>query len=511
MGSYMIGLDQSTQGTKAILFNDLGNIVYKHARSHTQLINDQGWVSHDLDEIYGNVIQLINDLVEHSHVPVRDIAGVGISVQRETAAAWARDTGNSLANAIVWQDARAAAITNQLTDAADKVKAKTGLPLSPYFTAAKFAWLLQNVPAVKQAADTGNLCLGTMDSWLLYRLTRGQAFKTEPSNASRTQLFNIHTVAWDAQLCQLFGVPQDALAAVVSSNALFGETTFDGIFPQPIPIHCMLGDSQAALYGHGCTAPGDVKATIGTGSSVMMNIGDQPIQSADVVTSIGWRINGRTAYVAEGNINYAGAVIKWLTEDVQLIQSAAEAEPLARQAVAADQTYLIPAFSGLGAPYWDATATATLTGMTRTTGRAEIIRAALDSIAYQISDILAAIDQKAGQPATTLKVDGGVTANSYLMQFLSNIANVTVSVPDIEELSAFGVAYCAGRALTVYGQLKLNTVLNYHHYQNAIDDDQRQNLLAGWHRAVRGVCHEEAAPRNHNNRHQDNLMTAAKS
>lgn len=490
MSNYVIGIDQSTQGTKALLFDDLGNIVYKQSRSHAQLINKDGWVSHDLDEIYQNVILLMNDLVQHAGVPLQEIVGVGLSVQRETAAAWAKGTGKSLTKAIVWQDDRAVDIVEQLQRAglAEAVKAKTGLTLSPYFTAAKLSWMLSNVPAVKSAAQQHNLCMGTMDSWLLYRLTHGKQFKTEPSNASRTQLLDIHSVQWDQQLCDAFGVPIDALASIEQSNALFGETDFDGIFPKPLPIHCMLGDSQAALYGQGCESVGDVKATIGTGSSVMMNIGDQPVQSNDVVTSIGWKINGRMTYVAEGNINYAGAVIRWLVHDLKLIDSANQAESLARQAVPEDQTCLVPAFSGLGPPYWDSRAKATLTGMTRTTGRPEVVRAALNSIAFQINDILTAIDEKLGIKTQILKVDGGVTANGYLMQFQSDMSDVIVDVPDIEELSAFGVAYCAGRALTVYGNLKLNTVLRYHEYHRSMDSTRRQAILTQWRQAIAQVC-----------------------
>ncbi len=490
MSNYVIGIDQSTQGTKVLLFDDLGNIVYKQSRSHAQIINKDGWISHDLDEIYQNVILLMNDLVQNAGVPVKEISGIGLSVQRETAAAWAKDTGKSLTKAIVWQDGRAVDIVEllQKKGIAHEVKAKTGLTLSPYFTAAKLSWMLKNVPEVQTAAINHNLCMGTMDTWLLYRLTHGRAFKTEPSNASRTQLLDINKVAWDSSLCHAFGVPLEALATIEQSNTLFGKTDFEGIFPKALPIHCMLGDSQAALYGQGCENIGDVKATIGTGSSVMMNIGDKPVQSSDVVTSIGWKINGQMTYVAEGNINYAGAVVRWLVNDLKLIDSANQAEALARQAIPEDHTCLVPAFSGLGAPYWNTRAKATLTGMTRTTGRPEVVRAALDSIAFQINDILNAIDKKLAIKTHVLKVDGGVTANAYLMQFQSNMSNLVVDVPDIEELSAFGVAYCAGRSMMVYGNLQLNKVLRYHEYRRTINEDRRQVILKNWQQAIEQVC-----------------------
>ncbi|WP_412989156.1 FGGY-family carbohydrate kinase [Pediococcus siamensis] len=485
MGKYVISIDQSTQGTKILLFDDIGNIAYKASKSHQQLVNEQGWISHNLEEIYRNVITLVNDMVATIHIPLSEIVGIGISDQRETAAAWQKQTGQSLGNAIVWQDSRATDLVNALDQrgVAKAVKAKTGLTLSPYFSAAKFAWMLQNRPEIKAAAKNDNLCFGTIDSWLLFRLTNGKSFKTEPSNASRTQLFNIKQMQWDPELCTLFGIPQTALPEVVSSNFLFGETDFEGILPNPIPIHCMLGDSQAALFGQNCWETGDVKATIGTGSSVMMNIGGQPVITDETVTSIGWKINGKTTYVAEGNINYAGAVISWLVNDLKLISSPADTEKLARQAAKSDQTYLVPAFTGLGAPYWDSSAKAILVGMTRTTGQAEVVRAGLESIAYQIDAILSALEAATGKKANQLKVDGGVTANSYLMQFQSDLSNITVSVADVEELSALGVALCAGQSLMVYTH-ESKAVMHYHQYHPQIATMERKNRRSGWQKAI---------------------------
>lgn len=490
MSKYIIGIDQSTQGTKALLFDELGNIVLKKVKNHAQLINDKGWVSHDLGEIYNNVLDLINELIHPSNINSKDIVGVGISDQRETSAAWEKGTGRSLAKAIVWQDSRSTDIVDrpEIAGKSEIVKKKTGINLSPYFPASKFAWLLENVPEVKKARDNDSLCLGTIDSWLLYKLTNGKSFKTEPGNASRTQLLNIKDVAWDKELCDIFNVPMKSLPEVVPSNSNFGETNFNGLLDQPIPINCMLGDSMAALYGQGCWEVGNVKATIGTGSSVMMNTGRKQVNSNNVVTSIGWKMGDDLNYVVEGNINYAGAVISWLKDDVKLIDSAKETEQLALQAIPNDHTYLIPAFSGLGAPYWDSKATASLSGMSRTTGKAEIVRAALDSIAFQIRDILATIDEEADIKTNMLKVDGGVTSNSYLMQFQSNISDTDVYVPNIEEFSAFGVAFCAGRALGLYNNLKLDNIVQYHEFHNQINETKRDELVNGWTEAIETAC-----------------------
>lgn len=490
MSNYVIGIDQSTQGTKMLLFDQLGNIAYKCSKSHSQLINDKGWVSHDLDEIYNNILILIKKLIKESQVDVNDIVGVGISDQRETSAAWEKGTGRSLAHAVVWNDSRATDISDKIEKEGKSqvIKDKTGMKLSPYFSAAKFAWLIKHEPEVAKAAKNHKLCLGNIDAWLLYRLTKAKDYKTEPSNACRTQLLNIRDVKWDPELCHIFGIPMDALPEICSSNSTFGYTDFEGFLPKPIPINCMMGDSQAALFGQGCWKKGDIKATIGTGSSVMMNIGDKPIASGNVVTSIASKMDDKVQYVVEGNINYAAAVVSWLIDDVKLIDSPEETEELAKRAIPTDKTYLVPAFSGLGAPYWDSKATGTITGMTRTTGKAEIVKATLCSIGYQIADILKLIDKEIGTHTKVLKVDGGPTANKFLIQFISDITGSSVYVPDIEEFSAFGVALCAGKALGIYDSLKLEDVIKYAVYKPQISEDKRKELMDGWHKAVQMVC-----------------------
>ena len=388
---YVLAIDQSTQGTKAILFDTKGHLVCRQDLPHTQWINEKGWVSHDLTEIYQNTIQAVKNVVEASSISKEEIACIGISNQRETSAAWKKETGEPLADAIVWQCARAEEICAQIRaqGVAEQIREKTGLNLSPYFPASKYAWLEEQVEAVKKAKEAGNLCLGTIDTWLLYKLTKGAVYATDYSNASRTQLFNIHTLEWDREICGWFDIDTENLPKVCDSSFSYGYTDFEGYLEQPIPITGVIGDSQGALFGQGCVEKGMVKATYGTGSSVMMNIGKKAVLSeSGLVTSLAWGLHGKVSYVLEGNINYTGAVITWLKEEIGLITSPGETQELAEAANPKDQTYLVPAFSGLGAPYWKPEAKAILFGMSRTTGKREIVKAALESIAYQITDVV---------------------------------------------------------------------------------------------------------------------------
>lgn len=495
MGKYILAIDQSTQNTKAFLFDQRGHLVAKTSKAHQQLINEKGWISHNLEEIYEHLIEVVRELMLITQIDTRDIVAMGISNQRETAAAWSRTTGRPLHHALVWQCARAAELCEDIREEyGAAIREKTGMHLSPYFSAAKFAWMHRHIEDIQMAASQQDLCFGTIDSWLLFRLTGGTEYRTEVSNASRTQLLNIQTLAWDAELCDWFNIPMNALPHVEESNALFGYTDIEGVLKQKIPIYTMLGDSQSALFGQGCREKGTVKATIGTGSSVMMNIGKElVIDPHGLLTSVGWTMNGVTHYVLEGNINYAGAVIRWLKEDMQLVEDSAETQWLAKAAFPGDTTYLVPAFTGLGAPYWEDQAKAILCGMSRMTGRAEVVKASLDSIAYQIEDILDCIHQSVGLPKTALKVDGGVTSNEYLMQFQSNISQVDVHVPNFNELSALGAAYSAGIAAGLYPR-SMKGMLNYATFQQAISEEERQVLLNGWHEAVQ-LIHRPITPK----------------
>lgn len=487
MKKYVLGIDQSTQGTKGIIFDGSGKIIARTDLAHDQIINEKGWVEHNPDQIMKNVIQVVKNVVEKAGIDKEEILILGISNQRETAVCWNKNTGRPVYNAIVWQCARGEAICNKIAEDgyAQMVQEHSGIPLSPYYSAAKIAWVLQNVPEAKEAADKGELAVGTMDSYLVYQLTKDHAFKTDYSNASRTQMFNVSALDWDEELISLFGIKKEMLAEICDSNALYGYTDFDGYLEEAIPIHGVMGDSHGALYGQGCVNPGMIKATYGTGSSIMMNVGEKPIFSdKGVVTSLAWSLSGKVNYVLEGNINYTGAVITWLQKDLGLIASAKETEELAKSANPGDTTYLVPAFTGLGAPYWDSKAKAVVSGITRTTGKAELVRAALDCIVYQISDVVNAMAEDSGIKVDELRVDGGPTKNGYLMQFQSDILDIPVQVPDAEELSAMGPAYAAGIAMGIYEQTALFESLNRTRFTPEMDAETRCTKYTGWKESV---------------------------
>jgi glycerol kinase len=488
MEHYILGIDQSTQGTKGLLFDRDGRVVFRVDRLHRQIVDAKGWVEHDPQEIWRNLQEIMQEILGKTGITGQEIAAIGISNQRETALAWNRATGKPVYNAIVWQCARGSAICEELQNQgkAKMVKEHTGLPLSPYFSAAKLAWILQNVPEAQKLMQTGNLCMGTIDSWLVYKLTHGREFRTDASNASRTQLFNIRNLLWDEELCGFFGIDCRALPAVCDSNALYGMTDFDGLLKNVVPIHAVFGDSHAALFGQGCHESGMVKATYGTGSSVMMNIGKKPIESCNgLATSLAWSLSGRTSYALEGNINYTGASVTWLQNELKLIRSASETAEMAENSNPADKSYFVPAFTGLGAPYWDSEATGLFTGITRMTGKNEIVRAVLDSIAYQIADIAELMQQESGKSIQVLCVDGGATKNRYLMQFQTDILAIPVEVPESEELSAMGAAYSAGIAIGFYDRQKIFAQVQRERYINRMAKERRQQLRDGWKTAVK--------------------------
>ena len=400
---------------------------------------------------------------------------------------WERATGKPVYNAVVWQCARGAAICDSLEDHAETVQQKTGLKLSPYFSAAKLAWIMRNVPGIKERAEKGEICCGTMDSYVVFRLTGGKEFRTDDSNASRTQLFNIHTLQWDEELLSLFGIPACCMAQLTDSDGLFGYTDFGGALPAPVPIHCVMGDSHAALFAQGCLTEGMLKVGYGTGSSIMMNIGEKPILSQrGIVTSLAWKLKGQVNYILEGNVNYSGAIVTWLKDQAGLLKTAAESQALAEQANPSDKTYLVPAFSGLGAPYWRSDVSAAFIGMSRTTGRAELVRAGLEAIAYQITDIVQLMQQEANIPEIELRVDGGPSRNKWLMQFQSDMLNSPVLVPEEEELSCVGVAYAAGMALGLYDDSIFENN-RYFRYEPRMDETTRKEKHAGWKEAVRRI------------------------
>jgi glycerol kinase len=494
MESYIISIDQSTQGTKALLFDRDGIIVHRVDKSHRQIINEKGWVSHDLEEIYQNVLDTVEELLATTKVDHIAICGVAISNQRETTAVWNKKSEKSIDNAIVWQCRRAQSICErgEVKEKSEEIQRRTGLPLSPYFPAAKIAWLLENTVSISEEKQE-EIAFGTMDSWLIYKLTQGKSYKTDYSNASRTQLFNLQQLKWDEKVCEIFGINSRLLPEVCDSDSCFGYTDFQGLLPEKIPICGVLGDSHSALFGQGCLEEGQTKCTYGTGSSIMMNVGEQLVLSENgIASSLAWKIDGRVQYVLEGNLNYTGAVISWLKDDVKLIESATESEDLAKKAIRDDSLYLVPAFSGLGAPYWDSGAKGSYIGMTRTTKKAELVRAALECIAYQITDILKAMSKDAGIDVKDIRVDGGPTRNNYLMEFQSDIANVLVRVPDSEELSAMGVAYLSGITLGIY-EMDILKQMKVNSYKGNMSDDEKEKKYEGWLKAVGSVLELSAS------------------
>ena len=473
---YVLAIDQSTSGTKALLLDEAGGLLKRADLSHEQKVNARGWVSHDPMEIYRNTIEAARLAV--SGIDSAKIAAIGISNQRETALIWDSETGLPVADAVVWQCGRAQEICDRLANQAETVRQKTGLLLSPYFPAAKWAWILENTPGL----ENRQLCAGTIASWLVYKLTG--SFKTDFSNASRTQLFNINLLQWDKELCELFGVPLESLPEVCMSDSCFGETDMEGVLPGPVLIFGVLGDSHGALFGQGCVKPGMGKATYGTGSSVMVNVGEKPVFSGSgIVTSLAWGIGGRIHYVLEGNINYTGSVIKWLVDDVKLLSSSKEAGEIAAGADQNDGTYLVPAFTGLGAPYWKSDSRAILCCMGRGTGRAEIVRAAEESIAYQIADVAFAIEKGSGIMLNELRADGGPTRDKFLMQFQSDLLGRPVAVSEREELSGIGAAYCAGIACGLYGWEILEKQAHTSFLPQR-DLAWREKKYSGWKQAV---------------------------
>lgn len=487
MDRYVLAVDQSTQGTKGLLFDGEGKLVVRCDRPHAQIVDGRGWVEHDPEEICRNTLAVVHDVLEQSGIDKKRIAAFGISNQRETVVAWNRKTAKPVCNAIVWQCSRGAEICRRLDRGGfgDRVKSATGLPLSPYFSAAKLAWIMENVPEARELTETGDLCVGTVDSWLVFRLTHGRSFRTDYSNAARTQLFNIMSLRWDSGMCGAFGIPESCLAEVCDSDSCFGETDFEGCLPQPVPILGVLGDSNGALFGQGCLRAGMGKATYGTGSSVMLNIGEKPVFSNSIATSLAWRRKGRTAYVLEGNINYTGAVITWLKDSLHLIGSDREVQALAEEANPDDRTCLVPAFTGLGAPYWDSGAKALMTGMTRTTGKAEIARAAENCIAFQVTDIVRCMQSQPGVEIRELHVDGGPTSDRYLMQFQSNMVGIPLYVSGLKEASGMGAAYLAGIGAGVYDGEKIFGRPDGQGYVGKITPEKREELYSEWQKAVR--------------------------
>ena len=490
--TYILAVDQSTQGTKGMIFDAEGKLIARADRPHRQIIDEKGYVEHDLKEILANTVAVCGDVIRKSGIAAEAIAAMGISNQRETTGGWNRETGEPVMNAIVWQCARAAGICERHQAEAEEIRQKTGMTLSPYFPASKLQWIMENVPEAGELAKEGELCVGTMDVWLIWNLTKDHAFRTDYSNASRTQLFNIHTLRWDEELLAAFGIPAEALPEVCMSDSVFGYTDLEGLLPREIPICGVLGDSHGALFGQNCRYPGQLKATYGTGSSVMMNIGTEPkLSESGLVTSLAWGRDGKVEYVFEGNLNYTGAVITWLKEELGLIENPGETAALAEKARKEDRTYFVPAFTGLGSPYWDPDATGMFTGITRTTGRNEMVKACVECIAYQITDLIDLMRKDTELSVPVIRVDGGPTANEYLMQFQSDMADCEVQIPQLQELSGMGAAYMAGISTGIYDPQRIFDSIAYTEYEPRMTGEIREEKYHGWKNAVKQVLLHE--------------------
>ncbi len=483
---FILALDQGTTSSRAIIFDQSGGIVSVAQREFRQIFPRPGWVEHDAAEIWATQSGVAADAVAKAGLSATDIAAIGITNQRETTVVWDRKTGVPLCNAIVWQDRRTAAVCDRLKKSgkAALIRRKTGLVIDAYFSGTKLAWILKNTPGAMARARAGELAFGTIDSWLVWNLTGGRVHVTDVSNASRTMLFNLKTCTWDDELLKLLGVPRAVLPEVRASSEVYGECSLLGA---PIPIAGIAGDQQAALFGQACTQSGMVKNTYGTGCFMLMNTGTKPVVSKkNLLTTIAWRIGDRTEYALEGSIFIAGAVVQWLRDGLGLIKSSAEVEALAAQVPDNGGTYLVPAFAGLGAPHWDQYARGLIAGLTRGTNAAHIARAALEGIAYQVHDVLHAMQSDSGIRLKELRVDGGACANNLLMQFQADLLGVPVVRPRVAETTALGAAYLAGLAVRYWkntSEIAAQWQVD-RRFAPGMKPSQRRTSLAGWNKAL---------------------------
>ncbi|MEH3115283.1 glycerol kinase GlpK [Pedobacter terrae] len=490
MSKYILSIDQGTTSSRAIVFNRNGEIVAIAQREFTQIYPKASWVEHDPMEIWSTQLAVVTEVIVKAGLSVSDIEAIGITNQRETTVVWDKETGQPIYHAIVWQDRRTAAYCDEIKaqGLANKILEKTGLIIDSYFSATKARWILENVEGAREKAEAGKLAFGTIDTWLIWKLTAGEKHVTDVTNASRTMLYNIHTLSWDEELLELFTIPKTMLPEVKSSSEVYGVTA-GRILAAKIPIAGIAGDQQSALFGQMCTEIGMVKNTYGTGCFMLMNIGQKPkISFNNLLTTIAWQINGEVNYALEGSIFIGGAVVQWLRDEMGLISKSADVETLAKKVNDTDGVYVVPAFAGLGAPHWDQHARGTITGLTRGTNKSHIARAALESIAYQTMDVLKAMEADAGISITELRVDGGVTANDLLMQFQADLLNCKVIRPDVTEVTATGAAYLAGLATgfwksidEIRSQWKINRTFIA---EEGIDNTERIN---GWTRAIKAA------------------------
>ncbi|SDI26005.1 glycerol kinase [Pseudobutyrivibrio sp. 49] len=490
MAKYVMALDAGTTSNRCILFNEKGEMCSVAQKEFTQYFPQPGWVEHDANEIWQTQLSVAREAMRKVNAKSEDIAAIGITNQRETVIVWDRATGQPITHAIVWQCRRTADWAEQMKGKipgiVEKFQQKTGLKFDPYFSGTKIRWILDNVEGARERAEKGELCFGTVDSWLIYKLTKGKVHVTDYSNASRTLLFNINTLEWDEELCQILDIPMSMLPEAKPSSCIYGETDPE-FFGGPIRIAGAAGDQQAALFGQTCYKEGEAKNTYGTGCFMLMNTGEKPIFSKnDLLTTIAWGLDGKVTYALEGSVYVAGAAIQWLRDELKIVDSSPDSEYFATRVKDTNGCYVVPAFTGLGAPYWDPYARGAITGLTRGVNKYHLIRATLESLAYQTYDVLHAMELDSGKHLTALKVDGGASNNNFLMQFQSDIINTDVLRPSCVETTAMGAAYLAGLAVG-YWKSKEDVIKNWsvdREFKPEMTNADRTAALKGWTKAV---------------------------
>jgi glycerol kinase len=489
MESYILSLDQGTTSSRAILFNKLGEVVHIAQKEFTQIFPKPGWVEHNANEIWGSILAVIAACLAESNVKPEQVAGIGITNQRETAVVWDKQTGQPIYNAIVWQSRQTSEICEKLKAGGYEqlFKDKTGLLIDAYFSGTKVKWILDNVEGAREKAGRGELLFGTIDTWLIWKLSGGEAHVTDYSNASRTLMFNIHELTWDKELLEILTVPVSMLPDVRQSSEIYAETVDYHFFGRNVPIAGAAGDQQAALFGQACYEKGMAKNTYGTGCFMLMNTGSKAVKSEHgLLTTIAWGVDGKVEYALEGSIFVAGSAIQWLRDGLRMFQNAAETEEYALKVPSTEGVYVVPAFVGLGTPYWDSDVRGAVFGLTRGTSKEHFIRAVLESLAYQTKDVLASMEADAGISLKSLRVDGGAVANNFLMQFQSDVLNVPVERPEVKETTALGAAYLAGLAVGYWDdreeiarQWKKDKV-----FTPNMEENERAALYFGWKKAV---------------------------
>ena len=491
MKTYLMALDQGTTSSRCIIFNKKGEIVSLAQKEFTQYFPQSGWVEHDANEIWASQAGVMTEAMAKCSIEAEEIAAIGITNQRETTIVWDKETGEPVYHAIVWQCRRTADYVDQLKkEGYDKViKEKTGLIVDPYFSATKIKWILDHVEGAREKADQGKLLFGTVDTWLIYKMTKGRVFATDVTNASRTMLYNIHTLCWDEELLAKFGIPASMLPEVKQSSEVYGMTR-KSLLGEPVPIAGVAGDQQAALFGQCCFKAGQSKNTYGTGCFLLMNTGEQAVDSKHgLLTTIAIGRDGKVQYALEGSVFVAGAAIKWLRDELKLIDNAAETETLAQSVPDSNGVYVVPAFTGLGAPYWNAYARGAVFGLSRGANRAHFVRATLESLAYQSLDVIRAMEEDAEITVTSLRVDGGASANDFLLQFQSDILNGEIIRPKVAETTALGAAYLAGLAVGYYQNVE-EIQSNWQRdkeFTPQFGEEKRERLYAGWKDCVRRI------------------------